>query len=210
MKLKLFLNLKVFINKFLLKPKIKNFGNNNEISLSKNAYYRKAEFCIYGNNNKIIIKEGVYLHNCKIKIGFGDCKINNCKVVIGKNTSCNGMTIQLGESESEVIVGEDCMISFNVKICCSDTHCVLDNEGNLINRAESIKIGSKVWLGENCTILKNSYIPDNCVVGYGAVVAKKFSQPNCVIAGNPGKIVKENISWSRLRPEHYKNDCDCV
>ena len=45
--------------------------------------------------------------------------------------------------------------------------------------------------------LKCAIIPNDCVVGTGAVVTKKFDKSNCVIAGVPAKVVKENISWSK-------------
>lgn len=46
-------------------------------------------------------------------------------------------------------------------------------------------------------------IPDGCIVGMGAVVAKQFSTANSVIAGNPAKIVKENINWIRENINTY-------
>lgn len=46
-----------------------------------------------------------------------------------------------------------------------------------------------MWIGLNALILKGTIIGDNCVVGAGAVVKGKFPA-NCVIAGNPAKIVK--------------------
>ena len=44
-------------------------------------------------------------------------------------------------------------------------------------------------------ITKDVIIPNNCVVGMGAVVTRKNFLENSVIAGNPAKIVKTNINW---------------
>lgn len=39
-----------------------------------------------------------------------------------------------------------------------------------------------------------TYAP-NSVVGHSTVVAKKFTDKNVVIAGNPAKIIKTDINW---------------
>ena len=51
-----------------------------------------------------------------------------------------------------------------------------------------------MWVGNQVIILKGTEIADNCVVGSGSVVTKKFTN-NLVIAGNPARVVKENIDW---------------
>jgi acetyltransferase-like isoleucine patch superfamily enzyme len=51
-----------------------------------------------------------------------------------------------------------------------------------------IKIGNNVFIGINCTILPNTAIGDNCIVGAGSVVRGKFPE-NSVIVGNPAKIL---------------------
>jgi len=51
-----------------------------------------------------------------------------------------------------------------------------------------IKIGNNVFIGINCTILPNTAIGDNCIVGAGSVVRGKFPD-NSVIIGNPAKIL---------------------
>ncbi len=51
-----------------------------------------------------------------------------------------------------------------------------------------IKIGSNVFIGNNCTILPNTIIGDNCIVGAGSTVRGQFPE-NSVIVGNPAKVV---------------------
>ena len=40
-------------------------------------------------------------------------------------------------------------------------------------------------------------ILDNSIVALGAVVCKKFEKENVLIACNPSKIIKENVSWKK-------------
>lgn len=193
------------ILKSLLPPKIIKNGENNIIKISKSAYIRKVKISVYGNNNIIEIGDNTYLHKVNIKIGFGNCPINNCTIRIGEKTSFNSTDIQLGESGSSLIIGDDCMFSFDIEITCSDTHSVLDMEGNLINKGENITIGNHVWVGKEVKILKNTAIADNCIIAQNSIVTKKFDTRNAVIAGNPAKVVKENINWVKDRPQWILN-----
>jgi len=193
-----------FLKKIFGKPKISSRGINNLIDIAKSAYTRKLKIKIYGSNNEIKIADNAYIHNTYISIGFPDTPINNCKIIIGAKSSINSASIQLGESDSEVIIGDNCMFSFNVELACTDTHSILDMEDNLINKGKFIHIGSKVWICKNVCILKNSNIPDGCIVAQGAVVSKQFDEKNAVIAGNSARVVKSNIKWSEIRPENIE------
>ena len=66
-----------------------------------------------------------------------------------------------------------------------------DENGGDSNQVPSreIKIGKNCFIGCNSIILKGTVLGDGCVVGAGAVVAGKF-EDNCVIAGNPAKVIK--------------------
>ena len=62
----------------------------------------------------------------------------------------------------------------------------------------SRRIKSDVFIGKNCLIgvraiiLPGVTLGDEVIVGAGAVVTKSFPS-NCIIAGNPAKIIRENI-----------------
>ena len=58
-----------------------------------------------------------------------------------------------------------------------------------------IEIGNHVWIGTNATALKGSRIPDGCVVASGSVITRAFERHNTLIAGNPEKIITENVEW---------------
>lgn len=87
----------------------------------------------------------------------------------------------------------------------SDFHPIIDIETNKVINIPSqrLYIGNHVWLAERSRILKNAYISDGCIVGAEAVIAKKFEEPNCIIAGNPAKIIKKNITRDRYNYTSY-------
>ena len=57
--------------------------------------------------------------------------------------------------------------------------------------SKEIHIGRNCFIGCNTIILKGTVLGDNCVVGAGAVVSGKFDD-NCVIAGNPAKVIRRS------------------
>ncbi|MBR2669802.1 MAG: transferase [Solobacterium sp.] len=68
-----------------------------------------------------------------------------------------------------------------------------------MNHAKDIVINNHVWIGMRSLILKGTLIKNNCVVGAGSICNKDYEKDNCMIAGNPAKIIKENVNWSRDR-----------
>lgn len=124
-------------------------------------------------------------------------------VKIGYKSSFNGLLLQIGEDDSTVEIGEHCMCSFDIEINCTDHHSIFDKFGNLANRGNFVSIGDRVWLCKDVKILKNTNIPSGSIVAQGSVVTKCFEKESCVIAGNPAKIVKEDIRWDRIRPNNY-------
>lgn len=111
----------------------------------------------------------------------------NSTLSIGNKTFISANTKILVKERIEI--GNDCAISWDVQIMDTDMHTL---EGKI--NTKHIKIGNKVWIGSNAIILKGVTIGDGAVVGAGAVVTKDVPQ-NAVVAGNPAKVVKENIHW---------------
>lgn len=55
---------------------------------------------------------------------------------------------------------------------------------------KEIVLGEQCWIGMNSTILPGVRLGNHTVVGAGSVVTKSFPEGNCVIAGNPAKIIR--------------------
>lgn len=53
-------------------------------------------------------------------------------------------------------------------------------------------IGKNVWVGDKATILPNVRIGDGAVIAANAVVTKDVP-PYSIVAGNPAKVIKQNI-----------------
>ncbi|MBP5534362.1 MAG: hypothetical protein J6Y03_02515 [Alphaproteobacteria bacterium] len=183
------------------------FGNNNKIIISPNAKI-KGEISVYGNENIIQIDEETILHG-KIKIGspassYG-CKAEGCSLRIGKNVHASeNLHITLADDETKVSIGDLSVFEPGIQILASDMHSVVDDEGNLLNKASFVRIGKHVWFGPGCKILKNSVVNDECIVGAASIITHAFWEPHALIAGTPAKIIKHNIRWDILSPNLYE------
>lgn len=176
-------------------------GDNNTVSIYNPKNLANSVIQFNGNNSTVI-----FGGNNSGRYGISLYKDGN-KVTIGKDTSC--CDIGISAINNEIHIGEDCMISNNVRIW-GDGHSVLDAKTKkVINLpTKPIVIGNHVWLGERVTITKNANIPNNCICGIASVVTKSFEEKNCLIAGNPAKIKKRNINWSRSEPVVYKQNVE--
>ena len=90
-------------------------------------------------------------------------------------------------------VGDDFLISWGCEFVDEDFHDI-EFEGRK-ERDPKIVIGDNVWIGTNVTLLKGTRIPSGCVVASGSVVNRAFDRENCLIGGNPAKVIKENVTW---------------
>jgi acetyltransferase-like isoleucine patch superfamily enzyme len=182
-------------------------GSNNRIILENNCKINgNLEIIINGNNNEIKIGSGVGIHpSLCISLGIieNGYVVNDVQIEIGKGTTFSEVNVLVTNNGTKLNIGEDCMFSYNIELFLGDTHTVTDLEGNILNRRGNVEIGNHVWVGRNVCILKNAQIPDNSIVGAFALVTKKFTELNTVIAGNPARVVKKGIDWSRLPPNKY-------
>lgn len=183
--------------------KITVIGKNNVINIdSEIDFDSNINIFLVGNNNNIKIDKS-FPCNLVLTMGSTDNRfINNSSFHFGESYAWEISAIMM-ENNTKIDIGDGCMISNNIEMRCTDDHSVLDMEGNVINKASDITIGNHVWLCKDVLILKNTTIPDDCIVGAKSVIAKRFSEPNCAICGNPAKVVKTGVTWDGARPDLY-------
>lgn len=157
-------------------------------------------------------------NNCHIKIGssryFAKMSVvsisNGSKLIIGNDFSCAGAYIDnKAEPNLSIEIGDDCMFSSDIQIRVSDGHTIYLNDKTIINKPTGIKIGNHCWLCNSVKILKNTVIPDKCIIGNSTLVNKIYSEENSIIAGIPSKIVKRNVNWDRRHTYQYEREELC-
>lgn len=148
---------------------------------------------------------------------IGDDTILDCTIMVDSNDSeikignNNWIGASVFACRTRITIGDNVFISWGGYFSDHDSHSVnyLDRRQDLVQQVENhrqnkslladknwdtvrskpITIGSDVWIGMNCIILKGVTIGDGAIIAAGTVVTKDV-EPWTVVAGNPSKVVK--------------------
>ena len=144
-------------------------------------------------------------------------------------TGCRIEAYKFFNDSPELIIGNNVQINDYVHLACGQSLIIEDdvliaskvyisdiNHGNYSGENHSfpaekaknrkifskpVKICENVWIGENAIILPGIEIGKNSIIGAGSVVTKNVPE-NCIVAGNPAKIIKKynfgNKKWEKV------------
>ena len=108
----------------------------------------------------------------------------SCQIGLGAKL---GRGVSLGYGGLGVVIHQNVIIGKNVVIGDGVTI------GGTTKKLGTPVIGNGCLITSGAVIIGPITIGNNCVVGANAVVTKSFPD-NCVIAGVPAKIIKDNIN----------------
>lgn len=169
-------------------------GKNNVINVGNLTRLESCNIYIKGNNNRIFIGENASLNETELHI-----EDDNNEIIIGNKTTIQGKT-HLAAIEGTIInIGEDCMFSSYIHFATGDSHSIINDRGERINKSSNIFIADHVWVGTQVTVLKGTSVMKNSIIGAKSLLNKSYNHSNVIIAGNPGVIIKTNINWLRER-----------
>ncbi len=140
---------------------------------------KSAKFKILGFNRHIPfpIDPTVKIHNPK------NIVFENDDLHIFQSPGC-----YYNNFSAKIFIGKGVYIAPNVGIITAN-----HNFNNLDEHAlgEDVIIGDNSWIGMNSVIMPGVILGEKTIVGAGSIVTKKFPEGNCVIAGNPAKVIKK-------------------
>ena len=144
----------------------------------------------FANNNKVVINPTFRkIDNMKINLQ------SDCCFTLNENVYSLGFKV-LMEKGTKCTIGKDSYIGWGTCIRTGDAHKIYDSNGKRLNDPADVKIGNNVWIGQECLILKNTNIPNHCVVAARSITNKEYCTENVLIAGAPAIIKKRNIFWT--------------
>jgi len=159
----------------------------------------KISVMFKGDNSLLFIGDNCKLVNLKIRSFQSDDFI-----AVGSSVTTTSDNIWIsgngaGEAKPAIIIGDDCMFSYDIVIRNSDAHPIYSlTTGEQVNEPKAIvHIEPHVWIGEQVTILKAVKIGACSILSLGSIITKdvpRFSVAN----GVPAKAkVNDDIFWSR-------------
>lgn len=157
-------------------------GENNFLSISKRVSVGEL-YILMGTNGYCSIGEETIIESARIHVSFG-----------------------------KVEIGENCLFAERIIIRNHDAHHIFSrSDGNRINHPRNISIGNHVWIGLEAMLLGGFTIGDNSVVGTRSVTSSTFPK-EVIIAGNPAKVIREGICWSKDNTDYFDHDNldDCM
>lgn len=170
---------------------IKISGDNNQLIIESGARINKSNIWINGKNNIVHIGKNCDLNNLSIIMDN-----NNGRISIGEQTTC-GKTQIVSLEPYDILIGKNCMISYDVEIRNTDSHRMIDSTTKgWINKGKKVEIKDNVWIAMRAIVLKGSKIEKNSIIGAGSIVSGEISK-NSVAVGNPAKVIKNGVEWSR-------------
>jgi acetyltransferase-like isoleucine patch superfamily enzyme len=172
--------------------------NEGLISRWRNIYYKILGVKIHGY---------IWMRGIEIPRNFKDIEIASpCAIDQGVILLCSGETL----SHPKIYIGAhtyinrhtflDATLSLSIGMHCGiGPNCYITDHDHGLDLAFSplqqpmisspTKIGDRVWIGANVTILKGVTIGNDAVVGAGSVVTKDIPE-KAIAVGNPAKVIK--------------------
>ena len=145
------------------------------------ALHRKSKIKKY----KKLIKKSNYELGDKVEI------VNPQNITIGVNSYINGGNL-IASPNAHIIIGDNCLISYNVHIR-TDMHNY-SNKNELINkqghREADIVIEDDVWIGYGAQIMAGVRVCKGSVIAAGAVLTHSTNEYE-VWGGVPAKKIKD-------------------
>lgn len=178
------------------------FKKNTSVNVDKVTISDKANAFIYWGSTPedIVIEDGCIVEGTLLSAAHG-------QILMGKHSKIGSNShIRCVE---KVILGDYSAIANNTVICDNNNHPVNPADRMIMRLTPPgsderswrhsdhapIVIGKNVWIGEYCRICKGVTIGDGSVVAANAVVTKDVPA-NCIVAGNPARVVKTDIDKS--------------
>ena len=141
------------------------------------------------------------LRNVKISDGFESmdglflatyCKKEKGMITFGENFHYS-KNCHIG-AINKITIGNNVLLGSNVTIVDHNHGETFDYSDKRVSlplySKGPVEIGDNVWIGENSIVLPNVKIGKNCVIGANSVVTKSFPD-DCLIGGNPARIIKQ-------------------
>lgn len=181
-----------------LNSSIRFKGTGNLLFVEDGAKIKDTKLLFAGNNSVIYLGRSAWPYQLEADLHHDNV------LHFGRDNSFSGQTRIILSEQKHLFVGDDNMLSYDVLFRNADPHLIYDMETKKrLNPSQSIFIGDHVWIGQEVKFLKGTKIGSGAIAAGFAVLTKKFPS-NASVGGNPAKVLKRNLFWTRPAVHAFK------
>lgn len=184
-----------------------SFGKNCKIAMGYNSVITIGNNCLFDDDTEINVWE-----NASLKIGsncsFGKRSLVSSanQVVIGNNNWFGFDTYLVTGYDGKIVIGNDCLFSNYIKFRPDNGHSIYDvglQKDVKELHANEILVDDHVWWGLDVIALGDTAVGSGSVVGAGTLLKGTYPG-HSVIAGNPARIIRENVTWDASAKKQWE------
>ena len=155
------------------------------VDLANTGFLHEGDHSYLNLSGRMSIRGRVSIgRGSRFDIGEGAvCTLINCRV-----SGMSNFIIQYS-----LLIDDNSRIAWGCELMDNDQHNLLRDAGRRPVHT-GITIQKNVWVGSRVLILKNVTVGEGSVIGAGAVVTKTIP-PRVLAAGNPARVIRENVEW---------------
>jgi acetyltransferase-like isoleucine patch superfamily enzyme len=168
-------------------------GSAARVFIASDARLAEVTISVSGANASLFIGSHCRLRRVLLRVAGSDALL-----AIGRDTTWqSGSCLCL--AGQQIVVGDDCMMSYNVIVRTYDAHAIFDRRTRArVNAPAPVVLESHVWLGQRSTVNKGTRIGAGSIVGSDSVASGSLDG-SCVYAGVPARRIRRNVAWSRTK-----------
>ncbi|MDB5687907.1 MAG: acyltransferase [Rhizorhabdus sp.] len=191
-------------------------GSNNVVTVERGMTPIKLSIRLNNrNDNRIVVENGSRLNGSVNFEGNGHLFVcgsggdkpfginamirqHHSAIVIGRGSTANsGINLWVEGPDTVLAIGDDCLFSWGIWLRCADSHGIIDLASQkLINLPGDLELGSHSWIGQEAMVMKDVTVGAGSIVAARAVVTRSC-EPCSLIAGVPGRLLRDGVSWTR-------------
>ncbi|RKS89749.1 acetyltransferase-like isoleucine patch superfamily enzyme [Flavobacterium limicola] len=183
---------KIYVSTVKIKSNIYSYyASRNILKMGKKASI-KFPFYVEGSKSIIIGDNFTCYKRTRIE-AVGKIVIDNPKIIIGDNVcinwDCHIGALELIKIDSNVLIGSRVLITDHSHGNNEMADLMLPPSKRVLYSKGPVIIEENVWIGDGAAVLPNVTIGKNSIIGANTVITKDVP-PNCIVVGNPARIVK--------------------
>lgn len=168
---------------------------------------------VFGGKHEVVISSNVptRIHNSGIIEFYGKAVFaRGVNLMVWQDATLSfGSDFSIGSLSRiicfrRIIFGNNVLISWECQFFDTDFHFIVNNNKSIKDNCGIVSIGNEVWIGARSTILKNTFIAEESIIGANSVCTGNYEEKDgkgVLLVGSPAKSIKNNVSYLKNKKQ---------